>query len=182
MKKITVLRNESEDASLFLKWDPKEESSDIKNLVYRDSAEKKGWIFLSDDEIEITEKANLFTGDYTIKGFEKDFIIERKGSTAEFAHNIFEKRFEDELIRLEDFKYPILICEFTMEDLRDFPVNSGIPPKIWNKVKVRGKYLMSAFARYQVKYKTKFILAGTEGMSIAKSLFKIVSNEKFIKT
>lgn len=186
VKKNIIYRNFSEDESEFLDTptdpffefaDP-EEIFDIKNVVLRDTSEKKGWYFTDDENIECTEKFNLNTGDYTIKGLENEFIIERKGSTAEFAHNITEKRFEQEMVRLDDFKWPFLVCEFTMDDLKNFPVNSGIPPKLWNKVRITKKFLISSFLRYQIQYKTKFILAGKYGMDVARGLFKLVSNAK----
>ncbi len=146
-----------------------------KITILRDSREKlnHGWMFEEDDFIKRTNIYSLPTGDYTIRGYENDFIIERKGSTSEFANNIFEERFERELVRLEEFKHPFIVLEFSFEDLLTYPVNSGIPPKFWNKVKLNGKFLVSAFNRYQMKYKTKFILAGKNGMDCAKSLFKI---------
>lgn len=182
-QKFTVLRDEKEDSPEFLKIDnflidiPAEEKVDLKNIVLRDTSEKlgHGWWFGPDDIVETTEKANLFTGDYTLRGYEQDFIIERKGSTSEFSMNIFEKRFEDEMIRLDEFKWSFIVCEFTFEDLLSFPVNSGIPPRFWKKLKVNSSYLISAFLRYQVRYKTKIILAGEQAQVIATKLFKIVS-------
>lgn len=179
--KIDVIRSKTEDLPEFLKFADFEEiryedksKIDIKNFVIQDSREKRGWNFVKGEYISGVEVDGLKTGDYTIKGFEKDFVIERKGSTSEIAQNIFQERFEKELIRLEEFKYPYLICEFDFDDLVNFPVNSGIPPKLWKKVKTTGKYLVSAFMRYQVVYKTKFILAGSHGMEVAESLFKMM--------
>lgn len=150
-----------------------------KYCVLRDTSEKQGhgWIFDEDDDCSGTEKFNLFTGDYTIKGFEKELIIERKGSTAEFAQNIVQKRFKDEMERMEDFKFPFLILEFTLEDLINFPVNSCIPKKIWGKLKIRSKFLLSALTNYYLNYKTKIILAGDNGKTIAQKIFKQVFNE-----
>lgn len=181
MKSAEILRSFEEDKKFSGKFKDftkdfvdLDENLDLKNIVYRDTSEKKGWFFEKSEVITKVEKANLMTGDYTIKGFEKDFVIERKGSTAEFAHNIFEKRFEDEMKRLEEFKLPFLVCEFSFDDLLQFPINSGIPAKLWPKVKVRSKFLLSAFMRYQVIYKTRFILAGDNGEQVAENLFKMV--------
>ncbi len=178
--KYTVLRNLTEDEISPLNIDDfiedkSIEEIDIKNVVLIDSREKRGWDFSKSEIVSSVEKIGLHTGDYSIKGFEKDFVIERKGSTAEFAQNIFQDRFEKELKRLDEFKWPYLICEFDLQDLLDFPINSGIPSKLWNKVKASGKFLLSAFMRYQVIYKTKFILAGSNGMETAESLFKMIN-------
>lgn len=182
--KAVVIKSTTEEEGLssdfvefFKDYTDVDETIDLKNIIKRDSREKKGkgWYFESGDNIEKMEVGSLKTGDYTIQGYEKDFIIERKGSTAEFAQNIFQSRFEDEMKRLDKFKFPFLICEFTMEDLMNFPTNSGIPPKLWCKVKVRGKYLITALTRYQLLFKTRFILAGNHGKEMAESLFKMMT-------
>ena len=181
--KMIILKNLQEEEVLPLRIedfieDKKEDGelyTDLKNIIISDTREQKGWNFQPNDIIESVEKIGLPTGDYSIKGLETDFVIERKGSTGEFAQNITTERFENEMKRLESFRWPFLICEFDLDDLLDFPVNSGIPSKLWNKVKLRGKFLVSAFLRYQVIYKTKFILAGSNGMQIAESLFKMVA-------
>lgn len=144
--------------------------------ILRDTREKEGhgWLFDKDDFIESTEITKLDTGDYTIKGYEKIFTIERKLSTSEISNNIFEKRFEAELERLEVYQYPFMIFEFSMEDILAFPVNSGIPRYMWGKLKTKGAFLLSAIMRYHTIYKTKIIFAGNEGKSVAKSLFKMI--------
>lgn len=179
-KKATVVRAIHEDEVLpfnlecFTEESPPEPVVDLKNTVFQDTREQKGWYFNKEDFVLGTERRTLKTGDYTLAGYENQFVVERKGSTSEFSQNIFEKRFEAEMQRLEEFKYPFLICEFTMDDLIGFPVNSGIPPKLWYKVKINGKFLVSSFLRYQTLYKTKFILAGEHGQEICKSIFKQV--------
>ncbi len=147
-----------------------------KYKVLRDTSEKEGfgWYYEADDECLGTEKSNLNTGDYTIENYEKEFIIERKRNTGEWYKNIFEKRFEEEFKRLEEFAHPFLICEFTMNDLINFPFNSGIPQKYWSKLRAKSQYLISAMNRYQMVYKTKFILAGDHGREMAKCLFRKV--------
>jgi hypothetical protein len=144
--------------------------------ILRDTREKEGhgWIFDKDDFIEATEITKLNTGDYTIKGYENLFTIERKLSTSEISNNIFEKRFEEELQRLEGYKFPFMVFEFSMEDIMAFPVNSGIPRSLWPKLKIKGAFLLSAIMRYHTIYKTKIIFAGSEGKNVAKSLFKMI--------
>lgn len=143
-------------------------------MILRDTAEKEGhgWWFEEDDDCKGTKKFNLFTGDYTIEGLEKKVIIERKGSTAEFSQNILEKRFKDELERMEEFEFPFLILEFTLEDLMQFPIGSGIPRYLWGKLKIRSKFLLSSLTYYHLHFKTKIILAGNYGKDIAKTIFK----------
>lgn len=150
-----------------------------KFRVLRDTNEKEnfGWWFEEDDRCEGTTTSNLFTGDYTIGGAEDIFVIERKRNTAEFATNIYEKRFEDELKRMEEFRYPFLILEFTIEDLVQFPKNSGIPESKWGQLKVTNKMLIKRYLEIDCEYRTKIILAGPFGAPVAFSLFKRIHEQ-----
>lgn len=149
--------------------------------IIRDTKEKEnhGWFFDKKDNCLGTKEYKMKTGDYTIEGLEELFTIERKGSTAEFAKNIFEKRFERELQRMESFKYPFMVLEFTLDDVLLFPLNSGIPKYLWYKVKMNGPLMFSSLLRYQLQYKTKIILAGSEGKTIAEKLFDLVSRYEY---
>lgn len=145
-------------------------------LVLRDGREKTGygWLFEKTNECLGTELSPLKTGDYTLKGLETSFCIERKATTSELANNIYEKRFEKELERLEEFKYPFMIFEFTWQDVLVFPVNSGIPRHLFHKVQTKSEFIQLTIARYMVQYKTKIIFAGSHGKEIAELLFKRV--------
>lgn len=144
--------------------------------VTRDSREQKdhGWLFSPSANCEGTDTSTLPTGDYTLQGFEEVFIIERKGSVAEFYGNVFEDRFEAELLRLEEFKYPFIILEFTLGQLSSFPYGSGIPKSEWPKLKANGSFLLKKFWEYQFRFKTRIIPAGKKGKEAALSLFKRV--------
>jgi hypothetical protein len=135
--------------------------------VIRDNQEKiNRWTF--DNMVE----AHLETGDYTLRGYESTFVIEKKSSTGEFAGNIVQPRFERELERLETFAHPFVICEFTMEDIYKFPCSSGIPSHLWKNLRVSSHFMVKKLLEYQLNYKTKFILAGSRGREVALSLFK----------
>ncbi len=146
----------------------------VKPFIIKDTREKElhGWEFKESDFLSGTKQEKLDTGDYSIENFESVFTIERKATTSEIANNIHEERFKNELERLDNFKWPFLICEFTIADILTFPVNSGIPPRYWNKIKVKPQYLLSVIHGYMVKYKTKFIFAGKHGQECALTLFK----------
>lgn len=155
-----------------------------KYTIIRDTQEKDnhGWIFHPDVNCYGTEEFKLKTGDYTIKGLEDIFTIERKSSTAEIAMNIYQPRFERELERLEQLKYPIIICEFEFNDILIFPHNSGIPQNKWHKLRTTGNYLFGRIMDYQVRFKTRWIFAGDDSMNAATSIFKQVArNERIIK-
>lgn len=138
--------------------------------VWKDSREKpgQGWTF----ENMVTR--GLKTGDYTLEGYETLLTIERKGTSGEFANNIVEKRFERELERMSDFKWAYIILEFDLIDVMNFPDNSGIPRKVWPKLRITPKYMLKKLAEYQVKYTPKIIFASRHGWDIADAIFKEV--------
>lgn len=141
--------------------------------VIRDTSEKKGWDFSPNGICLGTVNQNLFTGDYTIEGFEKRLIIERKGTSGELAQNLFEKRFMDELDRMDDFEFPFLILEFTNWEVNFFPQNSNIPRDIWPKLKMNPNLYMKYLNEIQFKHpRIKVLFAGNCGKDWANSIFK----------
>ena len=148
----------------------------MKYTVIRDTREHrdKGWTFVGSTRCEGTEITKLDTGDYSIKGMEELFCIERKGSVTEFARNVTENRFEKELQRLESFKYPFIILEFSMSDILDYPKNSGIPYKKRAQLKFRGSFILKRLIEFQMQYKTKILVCGDRGREVASSIFKRV--------
>jgi hypothetical protein len=151
----------------------------MKYTVIRDSQEQAGWDFSITKYCEGTVVEKLPTGDYTIRGYEEVLTIERKGTTGEFAKNINEGRFERELVRMESFKYPFMVLEFDMDDIYEFPKNSGIPRSKWSNLRVTSFYIAKRLIEFELKYKTKIILAGTHGKDISSSIFKrVIENEQ----
>ncbi len=143
--------------------------------VIKDTREQRGWDFPASPYCEGTIIGTLHTGDYTLRGYENVFVIERKGCIVEFAKNIVQNRFEDELIRLEEFRYPFAICEFDLADIINFPNGSGLPYKAREKMRINPYFILKRFIELQIKYKTKFILAGKlYGKELASSIFKRV--------
>lgn len=138
----------------------------------RDSREQQGWTFSNSVYCAGTLIKGLKSGDYSILGLEDIFTIERKKNTAEFAQNIIQTRFENEMKRMEKIEHSYLILEFTLNDLMKWPLNSGLPPYIQLKTKISKKFLLSRFMDFQTQYNTKIILAGIYGKDIAQSLFK----------
>jgi ERCC4-type nuclease len=148
-----------------------------KYVVIRDTKEKEGhgWFFThSTPWCNGTKPLHLDTGDYTFEGHEKLFTIERKADTAEISLNIFEPRFVRELERMEEeIEHPFVVCEFSYQDVLDFPKNSGIPPYRWNHLKISNNTMLKAITEFQVKYKAKWILAGKDnGKRVASCIMK----------
>jgi ERCC4-type nuclease len=146
----------------------------MKYIVYKDTREQAGWEFEEGTNCGGMEVVTLSTGDYTVKGLEHLLAIERKGSVAEFARNIVDKRFEKELVRLQKYYYPFIILEFELDDIMRFPEGSGIPRIKWPHLKISPWFILKRLVEFQVKYKAKILFAGKHGKSLAASIFKRV--------
>lgn len=143
--------------------------------VIRDTQEKKNfWRFIKTDYCTGTVDDSLWTGDYTIKGMEDIFSMERKASTGEFAGNVLTKQFENELRRGDKLKHFFIVLEFSLANVLEFPYNSGIPPKIWPKLRVSGNLILKKIVEFQVKHKAHIIFAGDSASAkeIARAIFK----------
>lgn len=146
-----------------------------KFTVLQDTREKERfgkWHFPVSDSCNGTVTETMKTGDYTLKGFEDTFCLERKGKLSEFATNINEKRFDRELERLDSFKYPFLLLEFSMEDVMKWPYGAGVPLDKIPQIRTTKYFIVLKMNEIMVKHKTKIILAGSHGQNIAYSLFK----------
>lgn len=144
----------------------------MKYTVIKDTREQLGWDFPTTANCAGTVVQGLKTGDYSLCGLEDVLSIERKGTTGEFAQNIIQRRFEQELKRLDDFKHPFMILEFTVEDILQFPKGSGIPQRVWSKLRTSPWFILKRLIDFQLNYKTRIILAGKCGREVAASIFK----------
>lgn len=133
-------------------------SMNIKDFtIIVDTREQKPWTF--DDHSVANRK--LDTGDYSVEGLEKIFTIERKRSVSEIAGNISEKRFYDELDRMRDFKHKFILLEFSLNSVLDYPVGSTVPKKLWNTLKITGKYILKYLTEISIKYDVHIIYCGS---------------------
>ena len=105
--------------------------------------------------VDTREKTPLFTGakvikldtgDYTFEGYEHELAIERKSSVYEFARNITEKRFNDWVRRLAEFKHAYMVCEFTLDDVAIYPKKSGVPPRARRYIRVKPPFIFKMLA------------------------------------
>ena len=146
-----------------------------KYQVIRDSREQagQGWSFAPSAQCQGTTIDKLITGDYTIVGFEETLVIERKGSIAEFAGNLYQPRFEAELARLSEYPHPFVVLEFTIEDIFNFPASSNIPRSRWKYLRVTPASFLKRICEFQQRFpRVHFIFAGTRGKAFAASQFK----------
>lgn len=155
-------------------------SEPVKYLVLRDSREQQGWDFRPSSRCLGTTIQGLKTGDYSIQGWESVFVVERKASTGEWVQNINQARFTRELERLTAFPHAYIVLEFSLDDIASFPVNSGIPERIWPKLKIRPDFILKRTLEMMLAYPSiHFIFAGSSerAKEFVSCLFKrIVEN------
>ena len=122
--------------------------------ILRDTREKNGWDFQSFDRCKAVKDWGLKTGDYTAKGLEQNLVIERKATTGELAMNLGKKKapFEAEMQRMSQFRWAYIICEFSIDNLMDFPQNSGIPRRRWQFIRMNGKFMWRKIREIQEDY------------------------------
>jgi hypothetical protein len=148
----------------------------IKYQVIRDTREKQnfGWTFPISERCHGTVEEAMMTGDYTLRGFEKLFVIERKGTMAEFARNLVETRFHDEMCRLDEIAHPFLVLEFEFSNIMTFPAGSGIPQDKWKYLRLTPQAILQKVHELQIRHRAKILFAGKFGRECASSLFKRV--------
>lgn len=148
-------------------------------LVLRDQQEKdvvKMWDFPASDFCAGTREVHLATGDYTIEGFEKYVVIERKGTVDDFVNSMGKKRFKAELVRMSQFRHAFVVLEFPIEELERWPASCLKNP--WIKQKQPFQHRGAAFAAYvnlKMTYPyVEFVFAGSCGKRLAGSIFRRV--------
>lgn len=128
-----------------------EQSNNKSFSVLIDTKEKMPWDLIDEYVID-RSYTHLKTGDYSIVGLENIFCIERKRSVSEIAQNIFQDRFKKELERLREFKYKYLLLEASLSDVLSFPIGSGLPKHILEKIRSNGPFILRCLNRMQVEY------------------------------
>jgi hypothetical protein len=150
--------------------------------VLRDTGEKLGWVFPRTEACAGTREHNLYTGDYSLEGYydPKLFVIERKGSVSELVGNITQKEkwddFKQELERLEEFRWPFVVCEFPMSLLDTYPEGSNVPRRVWPSIRVKGPFLLKRLQEILLHFKTRWLFCDTPALAqqVASGLFKRV--------
>ena len=116
--------------------------------VIIDTREQKPWAFAGCNTIN----KKLDTGDYSIEGLENLLCIERKNSVSEIANNISESRFKAEIERMNDYLYKFILLEFSLQNVLDYPVNSNVPRRLWDKIKIRPAFILKFLTELQTKH------------------------------
>ena len=126
--------------------------------VIKDTREQDGYTFESFTGRYTSCKGmvvkKLDTGDYSLEGLEDKLCIERKGRVSELAINLGKDkaRFMREIERMQEFEFPFLILEFSLDDVIKFPEGADIPEGNISKVKITGKYLLKMLVEIQLNY------------------------------
>ena len=139
-------------------------------IILYDTREKLPWDFtFYGHKMEL---ASIKTGDYTIKGYETEIIIERKKSTGEIAQNIGSKSkaFNAEIERMQLIKRRYMIFEFSPQDLVNFPRNSGIPTFLQKRVRINAAYLAKEIERYENEQNITVFFCNNREQAITKAV------------
>ncbi len=123
-------------------------------IILYDSREKHPYTSFCDKFGNYIEcrKTKLNTGDYSIEGLEDILCIERKESVTELAGNCISKRFLRELERMAKYKYAYIVLEFSLSDILGYPQNLKLPPRIKNKIKVSGNFILTRICQWSIDY------------------------------
>jgi hypothetical protein len=151
-----------------------------KFKVLRDSREQKGkgWRFNASDHCEGMEVVALPTGDYTLAGYEEQFVIERKGSVIELAGNLFEPRFVGPggvLERLGQMTYPFIIVEANYSEVVSFPRGARLTAEQKKKLRISSSLLMRRIWEMQLTHGVPILFLGKFAQPAVLSLFKRIS-------
>ena len=155
--------------------------------VIRDTREKQGWFWPENNFCTGMVGKGLKTGDYTLSGYEDIVCIERKASPEELALNVGKNkaRFVRELERMQDIQHRYIVCEFSLDDLLNFPDETKIPDGKRESVRISGKYIIRCLVDYGVKYGVHVLYCGNKvnAFKITESIFKrMVENYGFRTT
>lgn len=102
------------------------------------------------------ERGTLHSGDYSVKGWESQFAIERK-SLADLIGTITQghERFERELQRLMSFQYAAVVVEASEIDLRTGKYRSMLLPRA----------AVGMITAFEVRYRIPFHFCGNRVMA-----------------
>jgi hypothetical protein len=133
-------------------------------IVIQDTREQQPWDFSYFPGFAGLEKRKMEAGDYTIFGQEKRIIIERKKSTGEIAINFGKKlsQFQKEMHKLYGVERKIIVCEFPLDHIYSFPVNSGIPSNKHKYLQITANYLAMKIDKFKGTYGIEFIFSGNK--------------------
>ncbi|MDB6064066.1 MAG: hypothetical protein JWR26_274 [Pedosphaera sp.] len=116
------------------------ELADAKPVVVVDTREQLPLVFTRLQAV----RGSLYTGDYSLVGFENSFAIERKSIQDLVGCCVGEnrERFERELLRLRGFRFQRLLVVGTRDDVERHGYRSKVTPKA----------ILSTLSAFEVRY------------------------------
>lgn len=128
-------------------------------IILQDTREKQPWSFVSYDNCTAQKTQHLDEGDYTIEEIPLLISIERKKSVTELANNLGRKysQFQNEMDRLQKYRFRYVLCEFTQEQMLIYPTGSKLPKRLFRKIRMSGKFLQHRVNELIDKYGIEFI-------------------------
>lgn len=141
-------------------------------IVIRDTREQDPWSLNFFSEVKEYRVQGLKTGDYTLFGYEELLCVERKATPSEISINLGSKwkAFEKELIRMKPIEHKYIICEFPEYYLDTFPVNSGIPERLWKKLRMSSEFLKMRLYQETIKYNIQLIFSANKAEAEIKAI------------
>lgn len=147
--------------------------------VVIDTREQTPWEFSH----HTVANKKLDTGDYSMEGYENILCIERKNGVAELAGNISEKRFQDVINRMTNYKHSYILVEGDYKELMNYPIGSDVPMRLWKKIKITPQYILKFISELQIYYNIHVVFCGNAdwAQKTALSIMKRVHQKYGIK-
>jgi hypothetical protein len=143
--------------------------------IIQDTREQQPWEFSKRAWPDGVEVKGLLTGDYTLAGLEETFTADRKGKVTELASNLVRDRFVRELERMEGIAHPFVVCDFSLNELLDYPRVASVPHYLRRKIRLRGPFLVSKLNEFMLKYRARWVFADGRGRDLVLSMLKRVA-------
>ncbi len=72
---------------------------------------------------------------------------------------------------MDNFRWKYILCEFSIDDLMNFPENSGIPKKQLQYVRMNGKFMWKKLCEYQEQHGVQVVFCDNKINAQEKAMF-----------
>ena len=82
---------------------------------------------------------------------------------------------------MQEFRWAYIICEFSEDNVREFPINSTVPASKRKYLRMNGKFMRKCLHDYEEKYDIKIIFtnnkeeAEEEALKIIQDVYNTIS-------
>lgn len=152
-------------------------------IILQDTKEKLPWNLTVYGQCDAQQKAHLLEGDYTLADYPYLIALERKRNTSEVAMNLGRKfkQFEEEMDRLQQYRFRYVMCEFFEAELANYPHQSKLPKAVKAQVRVNGKFLLSRINYLQDTYGILFLYCGSRMNAMNKAMELLINAENIVR-